>query len=293
MEKKKEFPAPLLASKPDTHATLAVLVRPVEHFAMTIVGQIAGNVLYHVGIYDVDKNCVYHVNDPVGNSSGNATQQIISFVKATVEDFRGKVSAMYYYDHQLSLSDQKKAIQRAESYLNKPIKYDGLVNNCQTVVLNLLYPEPEPQQIQLVQKIIYGAFDFWVNNLPVNKNDLEPADPKKVDEIILSFQKTAVESIKAGAKVGTAVVVCSAILGPLGIPAGSIAGGLWAWATHDDFASICSTAAQAAKKLNFKEKVLLLRKLQAVAVMLGCSSLSVFVAANRALFENELQAIPK
>lgn len=287
----RNFPQPLLLEKPKTHLHMAVLVRPVQNFAMAALGQALGQVLYHVGIHDLQKDEVYHVNDPVGSQKDAADQiQQISFIPASLQEFQGAGGgALYFYDHGLSEAEQLEALARARRLLGSPVTYDGVSTNCQTVVLDILFPLPQPQQVELAQKIIHTAFDFWIANLPVYDDDETPPNEEKVDEIILSLKRTFFESVRGGAKVGAAALVGGAFLGPPGFAVGGVVGGLWAWATSNDFDAICNKAAEIAQNLTTSEKRLLLRRLQATSVMIGCSSLHALIIVNRTAFTEQLR----
>ncbi len=280
------FPHPLADEKPGAHSAVAVIVRPVDHLAMTALGHVTGSALYHVGILDVVGGRVFHVNDAIGNASANANGEV-RFLETTIEAFQsGK--ALYFFEHHLAHGAQVRVLQRAQQALGRVIAYDGVTTNCQTVVLDLLFPQPEPQQVQLAAKLIHGTFEFWLQRLPVDEGE-EPPDPKNVDQIIRAFKKTWMESLKAGAKAGGTAAVGAAFLGPVGILVGGVIGSTWAYATADDFDSVCDVAARAASELTIEEKILLLRRMQGLAVEQGCKSIRVLVSVNRTLLAAEMR----
>jgi len=282
MASERVFPAPLHSSRPDSHEHLAVVVRPVENLALHVLGQIVEENLFHVGIFDVQRQLIYHVNDPIGNANAAGP---IQFCETTLEKFG--VSAIYYHEHNLSAEQQIVALEKARRYLQSPIPYDGIFVNCQTILLDILYSRPDPQQVILAQKTINYAFDFWARHIPIDAND-PPADtipPEKINEVISSLMDTTHESIKAGAKVATVVVAGGIFFGPPGILVGSVIGGLLAWGTSSEFKS----ALQIFGRLSPNEKVLVIKRLQALAVVYGASTIRVLMMFHKELFEVAIQ----
>jgi hypothetical protein len=278
MLSKLTFPDPLHSSRPNSHVHLAVVVRPVENLALRVLGQMVGEDLFHVGLLDVPKELVYHVNDPVGNSNASGP---IQFCETTLEKF-GE-TAIYYHEHNLTESQQIEALEKARNYLKSPIPYDGVFVNCQTILLDIMYNRPDPQQVILAQRAINYAFDFWARQIPIDA-DGPPADstpPEKMDEVMVSLVNTTNESLKAGAKVATVVVAGGVIFGPPGILVGSVLGGLLAWGTSNDFSSVL----QIYQGLTPNEKILVIKRLQALAVVYGASTIRILMAYRKELIQ--------
>jgi len=290
----RPFPWPM-TFQPVSNAKLQILARPVEHWAMNSLGKFLGEIFYHVGIEDIEKNVVYHVSDPIG--SNDSTNQSITLRKSSKEEFRGmdKEAVIYYHAHPLDLKQQLEALERARQLCEsqKIIPYNGLTINCQTVLLDLVFPNQvnhNHQSFHLLEKTFSEGFESLISKIVYNEQEPN-ADPDTLAKFCSSLSNTIYQSLQAAAITGTSTATLGFAFGPVGAAAGAILGAAYSYYRSNDWDGLIQLVHKATKKQRTK----LLRRLQYKCIIYGKKYLRDFATYHRTAFSQtlrELASIP-